>query len=229
MINKKEAISPLKTFMVILLRMTKFLSLSRWIIGKDPDNPSFILTKLIEIQKNRFINYHTFLDCYLILWFLFEIIIIISFPSGKLNSAFLGILVIFLSSVRLIELFGAQLHIIAYRREKDTEINERKILIGLMCYLEGMLIFCLIYMGLFTILSCGNVFSVRNGLSISSLNILYFSVANYTTTGFGDITAIHPTLIKISSLESIFGLLFLAFFISGLVARAFSAVEKKKK
>lgn len=223
MSNKKEAILPLKTLMIFFLKLTKFISLSRCVIGKDPDNPSSLLFRLKEKHKSRFINYDTFLDCYLILWFLFEIIIIILFPSGKLASAFLGWFIVFFASVRLLELFGAQLHIIAYRREKDVDINERKILMGLMCYLEGILIFCLIYMGLFTILNCGNVFSLRNGLSISSLNILYFSVANYTTTGFGDITAIHPALIKISSLESIFGLLFLAFFISGLIARAFSS------
>lgn len=226
MINKKEVFSPLKRLMIIFIAITKFFSLSRWVIGKDPDNPSYLLSKLIEKNKSRFINYHTLLESYLIFWFLFEIMIIISFPSGKLSSFFFGIILIFLSTFRLIELFGAELYIITYRREKDTKINERKILMGLMCYIEGILVFCLIYMGLNTILDCTNIFYVRNGLSISSINILYFSVANYTTTGFGDLTATHPILVKISSLESVFGLFFLAFFISGLISRVFSAIEK---
>jgi len=214
-------ISLMQKILTLFLRIAKLFSFSRWILGKDPDNISGLLSR---IKQTRFVNYHTLIECYLIMWFLFEILIIISFPSGRLCDPVVGIIIAILAAIRLIELFGAQLYIITYRREKDVKLSARKILLGLMCYVEGMLIFCLIYMGLYTGLK-GTIFSLRNGLSISSLSILYFSVANYTTTGFGDITALHPIAIIISSLESIFGLLFLAFFISGLVARAFSVGE----
>jgi len=226
MINENDAFCPLRIAMIFLLKITKFISPSRWLIGKDPDNLGKLFSKLMRKYENRFLNYHTFFDFYIIICFLSEITIIILNRSGKLSSYYVANLVLLFATIRLIELLGAQLHIIAFRRQKDVILNERKILIPLMCYLEGVLLFTLIYMAKFTILNTflhidhKNIFSLSNGLSISSLTILYFSIINYTTTGFGDITALHPTLIKISGLESIFGLIFLAFFISGLVSKA---------
>src|SRR4030043_435642 len=109
-------ISVMQEIYTFSIRIAKFISFSRWILGKDPDNLSALLSR---IRQTRFLNYHALLECYLIMWFLFEILIIILFPSGRFCSSAVGIIIIILAAIRLIELFGAKVYIITYRREKD--------------------------------------------------------------------------------------------------------------
>ncbi len=62
---------------------------------------------------------------------------------------------------------------------------------------------------------------------LSETHLLYFSYSTLTTLGYGDISALHPFAMTLSSLQAIFGQLFLAVFVARLVGLHISQQNRK--
>ena len=66
------------------------------------------------------------------------------------------------------------------------------------------------------IILAGHGFAAAPGVQNATVN--YFSLTTITTTGYGDVTPVHPLARSLASLEGVFGQLFPATLIARLIA-----------
>ena len=97
----------------------------------------------------------------------------------------------------------------------EGRVSVHRILGGVILYLSVGLIFANIYRAAAALLHPS--FSGLAGGRQSFSELLYFSLSTLTTTGFGDITPLHPFVRSLANLEAVFGQLFPATLLARLV------------
>ena len=95
-------------------------------------------------------------------------------------------------------------------------VNVHKILGAVIVYLSVGLVFASAYRACALLLHPAfSGLPARGGRALSQL--LYFSLSTLTTTGFGDITPVHPFVRSLANLEAIIGQLYPATLLARLV------------
>ena len=98
----------------------------------------------------------------------------------------------------------------------DGEVTHHRVQGAIVVYLNFSLIFTTVFVGL-SQLSPGSFSHVSLSPRPQFGQLLYFSLATLTTTGYGDIVPLHPVARSLSNLESVTGQLFLATLLARLV------------
>jgi hypothetical protein len=137
-------------------------------------------------------------------------------------SVFISLCVLY----RLNELFGGVFYVLILRARHD-KADGRKMLISLLAYLEPMLLFAVLHGAVSRILTL-QATALGSGYSLSNrtwnwVTIMHYSIGCYTTVGWGDISATDSYTMMLSDLETVTGVIMLAFTISRLVAAALDA------
>ncbi len=98
----------------------------------------------------------------------------------------------------------------------DGEVTHHRLRGAVVVYLNLSLIYACLYAGL-SHLRPGAFSHVSLSSRLQFGQLLYFSLATLTTTGYGDIVPLHPIARSLSNLEAVTGQLFLAMLLARLV------------
>lgn len=203
-----------------LLRLARWVSPRYWLIGWNPphDSPKWLL-KLNGTAFRRD-NLH---DIYVSGWTCAELLLLLFWNSVgcSLNfNAVQGWLLLIAVNVHLLEVMLGTVFVMMKRRHLDS-VNPRKFAITALAYLDGVFVFAVSYLllpGLIGI-TPSRVYSFPPDVEFSSGSMFHFSVACYTTTGWGNIHPVHPVVMFLSSVESLVGTLFIIATIASFVSR----------
>lgn len=210
------------------------LSLRSILFGLNPE----VTPKFITAHEGRWINRDTLVDLYAILWPLIAVSFLWRANScGEYGAWLVGLLTIY----RLWELCGGVFYILVVRARFDYP-DGRKIIISLLAYFEPILLFAVLHGVLSAIVSRWYGLGAGAGYSLGERGwtwstILHYSLACYTTVGWGDISGNHTYTMLLSDIETITGILMLTFTISRFVSASLDAtlrrpsddIEKKPK
>jgi hypothetical protein len=200
-------------------------SLRSLLFGLNPE----ATPKFIQAHEGRWINRDTLVDLYAIAWPLIMAFFLWRLNSyGELKASLIGLL----TAYRLWELCGGVFYVLVMRARFDYP-DARKMIISLLAYLEPILLFAVLHGALSVILSAWYGLGLGAGYSLAGRvwawnTTLHYSLACYTTVGWGEISADHMCTMLLSDIETVTGILMLTFTISRFVSAALDATLRKR-
>jgi Ion channel len=220
---------PLQIIASRALALSALVSLHDRLLGGDPDAASALVSGCARRRGvpagEAYAIYH---DIYILTWIALEVL---ALGAGAVTGTAPApaLVICLLAAGRLLELLGGICRVMIRRRAYD-DADERKLLMSLLVYLEGALLFANLHWYASRILlrycSAAAAYATPAGIQWTSWTALYFSVGTYTTVGWGDVHACHPLAMVMSSVEAIVGVFVLAITISGFVSRAYGGLPK---
>jgi hypothetical protein len=212
----KEPYLPLRWIVSAWLSASQYATLHHWLLGDRPERPSRYIC-----PASRCLNYHTLHDIYLlVMWSLaLSGIVLVTHVSGRI-AAFAILIAV---TLRLHEVATAVLRVSLKvgQVERKKRPTERTFAIAALVYLEPILLFGIMHAAMPSALglSPDTVYAHLEGSKWDTPSLVYYSVACYTTVGWGDIYPRVSEAKVLSGAETLFGVLLLVCTISAFVAK----------
>jgi hypothetical protein len=126
---------------------------------------------------------------------------------------------LYLKTTLIVAIFMITILLILKRVFGPGEVNHHKIIGAILVFVLAGNMFATLYEIFASVMPSAFLLpSSIQGVSNNHVNFLYFSYTTLTTTGFGDITPVHPLAKSLVSLEQLFGLLYPILLIGRLVS-----------
>ena len=205
---------PLRCLVAAWFSFSKYGSLHYWLLGESPELARSYLPK-----DSHYLNYHTLHDVYMLL--MWVLAFIGSFLSVSFSSRTIAITVIVIAGLRLHELLRSLVRTLLKAKDRKYRPGERTFAIIIMAYSEPIFMFAIMHACLPTAvgLQAGDMYSL--GVCRWDIQaVLHYSIACYTTVGWGGIHAMTAGARILSSVQTVYGILMLVFAITSFISRS---------
>ena len=206
---------PLRRVVLVWFFLTRWLSPHFWIFGENPESPRWYFR-----GKRRTLNYHTFHDLYIMCCW--TISLGGTIVSLRLSCGWAAIVLMFLVAVRLHELFRSLVKTLLTLKKRQHRPLERTFAMTLAAYTEPILLFAIMHTFLPVALGmrAEEVYNLT-GPEWQWADVIHYSVACYTTVGWGEIHALYGASRILSSVETGYGVMMLVFTITAFISRLY--------